>query len=66
MTRSLASHHVEYVHQFINTVRARHTNVTCRDARIELISILMFQAMCEANQISITMCFMADEKLIEA
>ena len=65
MTQSLASHRVEYVHQFINTVRARHT-VTCRDARIELICILMFQAMCEANQISITMCFMADEKLIEA
>ena len=50
----------------MKTVRARCTNMTCRDARIESISILTFQAMHSANQISITMCFMVEEKLIEA
>ena len=50
----------------MNTVHARRTNVTCCDARIESISILMSQAMRSANQISITMCFMVDEKPIKA
>ena len=41
-------------------------NMTCRNTRIELILILTFQVICLANQISITKCFMADNKLIEA
>ena len=63
--QSLASHHVAYVCQFMNTMRAQCTNVTCYNTSIESISILTFQAMRSANQISITTCFMADEKLIE-
>ena len=35
------------------------------NARIESISILTFKAMRSANQISVTTCSMADEKLIE-
>ena len=41
------------------------------NAKVELISILKFQAMCSANQNSITtcfdtsMCFIVDGKLIE-
>ena len=50
----------------MNTVRARRINTTCRNTRIELISILMFQAMRSANHISIITCSMADEKLVEA
>ena len=38
----------------------------CRNKRIELISILTFQVIRSANQISITTCLMADEKHIEA
>ena len=49
-----------------DTVHARHTNVMCHDARIDLITILMFQKMCSPNQISITTCLMPHEKLIEA
>ena len=40
-------------------------NMTCRNTRIELISILMFQVIRSANQISITTCLMADKKLIK-
>ena len=40
--------------------------MTCRNTRLELISVLTFQVIRLANQISITMCLMADEKLIEA
>ena len=60
---------VASVCQFMYTVHARCTNVTCPNAKM---SILTFQAVRSANQISITMylhtpmCFMADEKLIEA
>ena len=49
-----------------DTVHARHTNVMCHDARIDLISILMFQKICSRDQILITRCLMPDEKLIEA
>ena len=48
--------HVAYVHQFMNAVHAQHTNMMCRNATIQSISILTFCAVHSGNQISITTC----------